>query len=695
MTTPRRRSATLDAGGAMATVQHRVGELPVACRAAELTGRDAERRVLDRLVEAVRAGESRALVVHGEPGVGKTALLEYLGGSAPGCRIERAAGVQLEMELAFAGLHQLCAPMLDRLEAVPAPQREALRTAFGMSSGPAADRFLVGLAVLSLMSAVAERQPLICLVDDGQWLDSASRTVLAFVARRLGAESVGLVLATRGPGGDLAGLPELEVEGVGEADARALLDAALPGPIDARVRDQIVAETRGNPLALLELPRGLTVAELAGGFGLPGVVPLAGRIEASFRRRVRALPHQTRRLLLLAAADPSGDPALVWRAAARLGVGAEAAALAAEAGLAEFGTRVRFRHPLARSAAYRLGSAQERREAHGALAEVTDPQLDPDRRAWHRAQAAPGPDEDVAAELERSADRARARGGLAAAAAFLKRAATLTLDPSLRAGRALGAAQAQVQAGAYDPAWDLLAMAGTGPLTSSQQATVDLVRGQLAFVTSRGGDAPSLLLKAARSLEPIDAGLSRATYLDALSAAMFAGRLARPGRGVVEIARAVAAAPPPLAPRAPDFLLDGLAAEYNDGYAAGTPMLRRALATFGDGMSAEEELRWLWLASVAAMRVWDDDGWDALSARHVRLARRVGALSELPLALNSRACMLLFAGDLTAAASLTGEAQAVKEATGTNLAPYGALGLAALRGDEPGTLALLEAPRKT
>jgi AAA ATPase domain len=309
MKTPRRRSATLDAGGAMATVQHRAGDLPVACRAAELTGRDAERRVLDRLVEAVRGGESRALVVHGEPGVGKTALLEYLGGNAPGWRIGRAAGVQLEMELAFAGLHQLCAPMLDRLEAVPVPQREALRTAFGMSPGPAADRFLVGLAVLSLMSAVAERQPLICLVDDGQWLDHASRTVLGFVARRLGAESVGLVLATRVAGGDLAGLPKLEVGGLGEADARALLDAALPGPIDARVRDQIVAETRGNPLALLELPRGLTVAELAGGFGLPAVVPLAGRIEASFGRRVGALPHQTRRLLLLAAADPSGDPA--------------------------------------------------------------------------------------------------------------------------------------------------------------------------------------------------------------------------------------------------------------------------------------------------------------------------------------------------------------------------------------------------
>ncbi|HEV8164384.1 MAG TPA: ATP-binding protein, partial [Actinomycetota bacterium] len=286
----------------MTTVQHRRGDLPVACRAARLTGRDTERRVLDRLVEAVRAGESQVLVVHGEPGVGKTALLEYLGGSAPGCRIERAAGVQSEMELAFAGLHQLCAPMLDRLEAVPVPQREALQTAFGMSAGPAADRFLVGLAVLSLMSAVAERQPLICLVDDGQWLDYASRAVLAFVARRLGAESVGLVLAMRVTGGDLAGLPKLEVGGLGEADARALLDAALPGPIDARFRDQLVAETRGNPLALLELPRGLTVAELAGGVGLPAVVPLAGRIEASFGRRVGALPHQTRTLLLLAAA---------------------------------------------------------------------------------------------------------------------------------------------------------------------------------------------------------------------------------------------------------------------------------------------------------------------------------------------------------------------------------------------------------
>ncbi|HEY6480299.1 MAG TPA: ATP-binding protein, partial [Streptosporangiaceae bacterium] len=333
-------------------------------RTVGLAGRRAECGVLDGLVGAVRAGESRALVVHGEAGVGKSALLDYLAGQAPGCRVARAAGVHSEMELAFAGLHQLCAPMLDHLEALPVPQRDALRTVFGMSEGPVPDRFLVGLAVLSLLSHVAAEQPLVCPVDDGQWLDHASAKVLSFVARRLGAESVGLVFATRDPGGDLAGLPELAVAGLPEADARLLLDAVLPGPIDARVRDQIIAETRGNPLALLELPQGLTPAELAGGFGLPSAVPLEGSIEASFRRRLGVLPEPTRRLLVLGAADPSGDMALVWRAAGRLGIGAEAAAPAAEAGLAEFGTRLRFRHPLVRSAAYRSASAADRREAH-------------------------------------------------------------------------------------------------------------------------------------------------------------------------------------------------------------------------------------------------------------------------------------------------------------------------------------------
>src|SRR5580692_1696169 len=385
-------------------------------RASGLTDRRGERGVLDQLVETVLSGESRVLLVRGEPGVGKSALLDYLAGRAAGCRVVRAVGVESEMELAFAGLHQLLASMLARLDGLPGPQREALRTAFGLSAGPPPDRFLVGLAVLSLLSEEAGEQPLLCLVDDHQWLDSASAQALGFVARRLAADPVGLVLAARDPVAELAGLPELTVEGLPDGDARVLLDSALAGPLDARVRDQIVAETRGNPLALLELPRGLTPAQLAGGFGLAGVRPLSGRIEESFLRRLQALPPEALRLLQLAAADPSGDVALVWRAAGRLGIPVQAGAPAVEAELAEFSPRVRFRHPLVRSAAYRSASVQDRREVHRLLAEVTDPQLDPDRRAWHRAEAAPGPDEEVASELERSAGRAQARGGLAAAA---------------------------------------------------------------------------------------------------------------------------------------------------------------------------------------------------------------------------------------------------------------------------------------
>ncbi|WP_345611299.1 helix-turn-helix transcriptional regulator [Pseudonocardia adelaidensis] len=656
--------------------------VPVWRPAAGLTGRRTECGVLDRLVEAVRhPGESRALVVHGDAGVGKTALLEYLAGHAPGCRLARAAGVQSEMELAFAGLHQLCAPMLDRLDSLPVPQRDALRTAFGMLVGPAPDPFVIGLAVLGLLSHVAEERPLLCLVDDAQWLDHASAQVLTFVARRLGAESVGLVFGARAPSGNLAGLPEMAVRGLPEADARVLLDSVLTGPIDLRVRDQIVVETRGNPLALLEIPRGLTVAELAGGFGLPGALPLAGSIEESFRRRIDPLHHESRQLLLVAA-DPTGDPALLCRAGGLLGIGADATAAAADAGLAEFGIRVRFRHPLARSAVYRSAPTRNRQQAHQALADVTDQRLDPDRRAWHRAQAAPGPDDEVAAELERSAGRARARGGPAAAAAFLKQAATLTFDPEQRAGRALSAAQATIQAGLFDVAHELLDMAESGPLSDLQQATVDVTRAQLAFNTSRGGDAPALLVNAARRLEPIDADLSRATYLDAVSAAIFAAGLAGPGGDVVEVARAAASAPPPRhAPRGADLLLDGTAAGLRAGYAAGVPVLRRGLAAFGADMSADEELRWMWLACITALRLWDDDRWEQLSARYLQLARTTGALSELPLALTARAHIVLFTGDLSAAESLTDELQVVVEATGSGLAPYGEIFLAALRGD--------------
>jgi DNA-binding CsgD family transcriptional regulator len=662
-----------------------------------LQDRRSECARLDRFVEDVRAGESRVLVMRGEPGVGKSALLDYVVERAAPCRVARATGVQPEMELAFGGLHQLCGPMLDRLDRLPGPQRDALAVAFGLRAGEPPDRLLLGLAVLGLLSEVAAERPLVCVVDDAQWLDRASAQALAFVARRLVAESVGLVFAvvesTTEQG--LAGLPELVVEGLGESDARALLGSVIRGPLDERVRDRIVAETRGNPLALLELPRGVTAAELAGGFGLPGALPLSGRIEESFRRRLDALPDESQRLLLVAAADPIGEPVLVWRAAERLGIGAESAAPAAAAGLLEPGAGVRFRHPLVRSAVYRAASPHERQRVHGALAEVTDPEADPDRRAWHHAHATPGHDEDVAAELERSAGRANARGGLAAAAAFLERATGLTLDPARRAERALAAAQAKHQAGAPDAALELLATAQAGPLDELQCARVDLLRAQIAFASSRGSDVPPLLLEAARRLEALDVGLARETYLEALWAAMFAGRLAT-GGGLVEVAEAARAAPPPSRPpRAADLLLDGLADLITEGYATGAPMVRRALSTFrSQHLSTEEEIRWLHIACRNAVDLWDDETWYVLATRHVQLARAAGALSALPVALNTQIGVHVNAGELVAAATLVEEVGAVTEATGSQLAPYGALGLAAWQGREAEASELFDASIK-
>jgi DNA-binding CsgD family transcriptional regulator len=626
--------------------------------------------------------------------------LEYLQRRASGCRIARAAGVESEMELPFAGLHQLCAPMLHRLGGLPGPQGDALGAAFGLRDGDAPDRFLVGLAVLSLLSDVAEEHPLLCVLDDAQWLDRASAQAFAFVTRRLMAESVAVVFAVRESSNDqdLTGLPELQVHGLADRDARALLESVLAGPLDERVRDRFVAETRGNPLALVELPRGLTPAQLAGGFALPGAIPLSGRIEASFQRRLDALPADTRRLLQLAAADPVGDPVLLWRAAQRLAIGNQAAGPAAEAGLLEIGARVLFRHPLVRSVAYRSASLQDRQGLHRALAEATDPRLDPDRRAWHRAQAAPGPDEDVAAELERSAGRAQARGGLAAAAAFLQRAVTLTVDPARRADRALAAAQSKHQAGAPDTALELLAMAQAGPLDELQQARAELLRAQITFAVTRGRDAPPLLLAAAKRLEPLDATLARETYLDAFSAALFAGRLAR-GGGVREVAEAVLAADwgesSRRSPLACDLLLDGLAILTTQGYTAAAPTLKGALRAFRDEpMSEEDTLRWLWLACRIARALGDDASWDELTDRQVQLARSAGALSLLPIALIERFGVQLFVGDLEAAASLVAEAEAVVEATGSQLAPQGAIALAAWRGREAEASALIEASRQ-
>ncbi len=655
-----------------------------------LHGRRSEREVLERLLEGVRGGQSRVLVVCGEPGVGKTALVESAINSASGFRVMRAVGVESEMELAFAALQQLCAPLLDRLDRLPAPQRDALGVAFGSRAGDAPDRFLVGLAVLSLLAEAAAQQPLLCVVDDAQWLDRASAQGLVFVARRLLAESVALVLVTREPSDELEGFQELVVEGLRDGDARALLRSAVRGPLDERVRERIVAETRGNPLALLELPRGSTLAELAGGFGLPTASGLSGRIEDSFQRRFARLPAETQRLLLVAAADPVGDPVLVWRAAERLGIGVQAAA--ETDGLLAIGARVTFRHPLVRSSVYRAASPEERQAVHRALADATDPAIDPDRRAWHLAQATAGFDEEVASELERSADRAQARGGWAAAAAFLERAAVLTPEPSRRARRALAAAQAKHQAGAFDAALGLVAIAESGPLNELERAEVALLRGQIEFAVNRGRDAPPLLLSAAKRLEPLDIGLARVTYLEALSAAISAGRLgALDGVGkTADAARRAPASPEP--PRAPDLLLDGLAVLHTEGYAAGTPMLKRALRAFrGDELSREDGIRWLWLACRTAMDLWDDESWFVLSARQIQLARDAGALTVLPLALNLRAGIQLFAGQFAAAETLSEEARAVSDAIANPQVPHARLFLAAWRGQREETVRLTAA----
>jgi DNA-binding CsgD family transcriptional regulator/tetratricopeptide (TPR) repeat protein len=586
------------------------------------------------------------------------------------------------MELAFATLHQLCWPLMDHLDRIPGPQRDALATTFGLqASGPVPDRLVVGLAVLSLLAEAAGHRPLVCVVDDEQWLDHASAQVLAFVARRLEMESVALVFGARTLNDELAGLPHWVVDGLEPQDARALLDAVVTGPVDTRVRDQIVAETRGNPLALLELPRGLTPAQLAGGFGLPRVVASSSSIGEAFRQRIEVLPADSRRLLVLAAAETLGDPLVLWRAADSLGISRAAASPAVDAGLVVFESRVRFRHPLVRSAVYRSASEGERQEAHRALAAATDPELDPDRRAWHRAKATPGADEDVAVELERSADRAQARGGFAAAAAFLERAAVLTPDTAKRATRALAAAQAKVHAGDLSAGLELLAVAEGGPLGELDSARADLVRAQVAYITRRGGNAPFLLLTAAKRLEPIAPDLAWSTYADAMLAAVLAGRFAVPGGSTLEVAGAVRGGRG-YAASASDLLVQGLAAHYLEGHRASLPILRNALSAWPGDLPVQRELRSAAMAYIAAQELWDDDAVEVLTARWARLCREQGALSDLPIVLSSRTMFLLFVGNISGAALLVEEMRGAADAIGIRIGAYAALGLAAFRGDE-------------
>ena len=623
--------------------------------------------------------------------MGKSALLDYVSDRAEGWQVVRAVGVESEMELAYSGLHQLCAPMLRHLERLPGPQRDALATVFGLGVGPAPDPFFVGLATLTLFAQDAEQQPLACIVDDAQWLDDGSARILGFVARRLLAERVVLVCAARTGIGDyvLAGLPELPIRGLGDHDARALLLDNVYGTLDPAVRDQIVAESHGNPLALLEFPRTSSAADLAGGFGLPGSQPVDAKIEQSYARRLHQLPSETQSLVLAAAAEPLGDPILLDRAAKTLSLDMTAAERAVDAGLLQVGVRVEFAHPLVRSTAYRSAAAGDRHRVHRALADATDAEADPDRRAWHLAAAAAGPDEDVAAELERSAGRAQARGGLAAAAAFLQRSVALTRDPGRRTERALGAAQASLQAGAFDAALGLLATAEAGSLDDFQHARVDLVRGHAAYASGLGSEASRLLLQAARRLEPFHLELARETYLIAYGAAVTAGDLAG-GHVLVEICRAAQALPPPAGDPTPlGLLLAGLAQLTTDGHAAAGPTLRRAAKALAD-IPAEDVLRWGSLASAASYLVWDDEGMLAIDTRQVQIARDAGALAQLPIHLSALATARARIGDFAGAAALIAEGDSVAAATGSRFPAFMTLQLRALQGedaDAPGGLA--------
>ena len=664
-----------------------------------LVGRKAERAVLDGVAARLHSGASEVLVLRGEAGVGKSALLRYLAGQLGSCRLVAAAGAESELELAYSGLHQLCAPVLELRERLPEPQRNALETVFGLSAGAPPNRFLVGLATLTLLSEAAEERPLVCLVDDAQWLDTASAQVIGFVARRLLAERVGLVCAARTGTGDeaLAGLPALQVDGLADEDARKLLLANVYGPLDPAIRERIVAESRGNPLALLELPRtwpaGIVAADGE---------PVAGRIEQSYAERIAALPPDARLLLLAAAADPLGDPGLLRRAVSALDLDPAAADPAVDAGLIQLRPGIEFAHPLVRSATYRTASPADRSRVHHALAESTDPGTDPDRRSWHRAQAAAGPDESVAAELERSAARAHARGGLAASAAFLAAAARLTPDSRERARRAIEAGSANARAGALDVARDMLAIAASTPSDELHEAQLDLARAQLTFMSSRGNDGLPMLLAAAERLHPLDPALARETYVDAFTAAMFGSRL-NAGVNVSDVARAARSAERPAGEATmPDLILNALVG-LADVYAApvvpspdSVERVRDAVRRIRDLETVpDDKLRWLWHASVFALELSDDEGACILSERYLDSARRSGALSEMTLALTVRIPVLVFCGELGAAESLVAESRSIENATGIKSAPYGALIAGGWRGRTADTGKLVASTART
>jgi DNA-binding CsgD family transcriptional regulator len=655
-----------------------------------LYGRDRECAAIKRLLDQAQARHSGVLMLRGEAGCGKTALLRYARDQADAFRVVRLAGVQSEMELPYAGLHQLCAPLLEGLQRLPSPQQEALEVTFGLREEATPDRFLIGLAVLTLLTDSADDQNLLCLVDDVQWLDSATLGVLTFAVRRFMAEPIAVVLAMRdgedGPQ-DLTDVPTQTLSPLGDDDARRVL-LSTHSRLDEQVRDRIVAEARGNPLALIELPHAMKSANLAGGFAVSDLRRASIPVERSYLLRLQSLSEDSRLLVLTAAAEPVGDVQVLMRAADALDVDFESLRPVQSLGLLDVGARVRFRHPLVRSTVYTAASSEARRRVHRALASATDPETDPDRRAWHRAQAADEPDDDVAGELERSANRAKARGGVAAAAAFLERAATLSVDSLRRCHRALDAAELKVLAGAPDAARTLLAMVGDGPDDELLSARSRLVLGHIAFATSHGSDAAALLLDAARRFEALGSTMAQEAFLEALLAGLFAGRLAV-GADVVDVARAAGDLPRASSPGTEDLLLEGMARLFTEGHAAARPVLRSAIVgARSSELTPEEQMHWLPLSCTASVELWDDESWYQDTGRYLDIVRDSGALSELPFCINLRSVVLAFAGELTAAAELVDEATAVIEAGATVIAPYAALAVAAWRGREAETRAL-------
>ena len=666
-----------------------LNEMPTI-RGLGFLGRARERERLDAMLAQARDGQSAVLVVGGEAGIGKTALLRYAARQASGLRVVEIEGIQAEMELPFAGIDRLCAPMLERLDVLPEPQQNAFRVAFGLATGDAPDRFLVALAVLNLLSATAEQRPLLCLVDDAQWLDAVSVEALGFVARRLVAEPMAMIFSLREPAVTRAldGLPKLSVEGLDESDARALLSRSVPGRLDDRVRDRIVVETGGNPLALIDLSRRMSPSERAGGYAPPTVGDLPSRLEERYLRRVDGLPEATQRLMLLAAAEPLGDAALLWRAAERLGTDPSALIPAREAGLLDIDDRVRFHHPLVRSAVYRAASPDDRRRVHDALAEVSNDELGADRCAWHRALAAAGPDEAVAADLQRSAGRAQGRGGLAAAAAFLERATALTQDPALQAERALAAAEVSFQAGDFESSQRLLAVAESVSLGGFQCARAALLRGHAAVVSRYGNDGTPLLLDAAKQLEPFDVSLARRAYLTAWFAASAANHLGGES-GLLEVSRAVCALPPlPSDPHPLDLVIEGLAVLVTEGHAAAMPTLRRA-AEETLQLPVEDVVRWGVQVGGVPLAMWGDAV--PVYERQAQLVREAGALAELPIHLQALALERAWRGDVAGARRLNAEAGSISASTGNQVPPFALLRILALEGREAEASRLIEA----